>query len=303
MNRLHSMVAIAVVALLGGVFARHDAVFKTFSSTSNECAKYLNNDGSGDCNIHCVGVVAHVWNDTVAKFTPNYANFFAPDAEDNCYENRTDRCMQHVDHKVPVFDKCARANQLGQCYADQYGELKSNVQEYVPKTDVQYTRVFLQCASILGLSHQDLQAMVQQGAYNVPAAACLLRCTLMRMGLYTDSAGVDVPLATRQCGLYNATENVEKCQARIQEEECDKCKRAVRIAKECLRMHFNVKPLGETFAVELYGTSSACAFCFAYYGLNAIFFCPTCPYLTYYTNSYATSSSSAGSSSGFTFYG
>ncbi|XP_062538917.1 general odorant-binding protein 45-like [Armigeres subalbatus] len=282
MNRLHSMVAIALFALLGGVFARHDAAFKTFSSTSNECAKYLHNDGSGDCNIHCVGVAAHIWNDTVAKFTPNYANFFVPDAEDKCYENRTDRCLMHVASTVPVFDKCARANQLGQCYVDQYGELQTDVQQYVPKTDVQYTRVFLQCASILGLSNQDLQAMVDQGAYKAPGSACLLRCTLIRMGLYSDSAGIDLPLASRQCGLYNATEDIGKCQARVQEEECDKCKRALRIADECLGMHFHVKPLGETFAVELYSFYAFCNRCFTAYGPFWEFYCPTCVFYIYY---------------------
>ncbi|XP_029717487.2 general odorant-binding protein 45-like [Aedes albopictus] len=289
---------IAIVALVGGVLGRHDAAFKSFGSTGGECSQYLNNDGNGDCNVHCIGVVAHVWNDTLAKFTQNYAGYFVPDPKDDCYVNRTERCLLQVDKSVEVYDKCTRAQKLGQCYADQYGELVPTQLQYVPMTDLQYTRVFLQCAAMLGLSTADLDAMVQQGAYNVPAGECLLRCTLTRMGLYTDEAGIDVPLATRQCGLYNATSDIGQCQAKVMAEQCDKCKRTVAIAKDCLGMHYNVRKVDNSYVLELYGTCySYCAYYYYYcyyYG---------CPYLSYSSYSATGSSSYAYNYMDFTFAG
>ncbi|XP_001661124.2 general odorant-binding protein 45-like [Aedes aegypti] len=293
-----SLIVLAVVALAGQVLSRHDATFKSFGSTSGECSRYLNNDGNGECNIHCVGVIGHAWNETLAKFTQNYAGYFVPDPQDDCYQNRTERCLLQVDNAIPVYDKCTRASKLGQCYADQYGQLNAIQPQYVPMTDLQYTRVFLQCAAILGLSNNDLNAMVQQGAYNTPAGACLLRCTLIRMGLYTDDAGIDVALATRQCGLYNVTSDIAQCQAKVQAEECDKCKRTTRIAKECLNMHYNVRNVGDSYGLELYGDDvcySSCSFFYCYYY--------ACPYLSYYNTNYAGSSSYSGSSNSLTFAG
>nr|XP_029724596.1 general odorant-binding protein 45-like [Aedes albopictus] len=298
MRGFSSLIVLAVVALAGSVLGRHDAAFKSFGSTGGECSQYLNNDGNGDCNVHCIGVVAHVWNDTLAKFTQNYAGYFVPDPKDDCYVNRTERCLMQVDKSVEVYDKCTRARQLGQCYADQYGELVPTQLQYVPMTDLQYTRVFLQCAAMLGLSNADLDAMVQQGAYNVPAGECLLRCTLIRMGLYTDEKGFDVPLATRQCGLYNATSDIDQCQANVMASQCDKCKRTVTIAKDCLNMHYNVRKVGESYALELYGgvCYSSCSYFFYcyYYG---------CPYLSYYNYQETGSSSYAVNSNYFEFAG
>ncbi|XP_019560395.2 general odorant-binding protein 45-like [Aedes albopictus] len=248
------------VALFGGVFGagQHDAVFKSIASTGGECARYLNNDGTGDCNTHCVAVVDHVWNDTVAMFTRNYERFFVPVPDDQCYQNRTLRCLAQVDSVVPVADKCARAQQLGQCYADQHGQLNASQLFYRPMTNIQYNRVFQQCASMLGLSNDDLKEMAAKGVQNVAASACLMRCLWIRMGIYSDDVGFDLTLATGQCGKYNPAMDPVPCQARLVAEECDKCKRAIRQAQECLDLRFSVQQLDESqppqlkFNLEIY---------------------------------------------------
>lgn len=254
------IVIVVLVALCSEVLGagQHDAVFKSIESTGKECARYLNNDGTGDCNTHCVGVIDHVWNDTVAMFTRNYERFFVPAPEDLCYQNRTLRCLSQVDQVVPVSDKCARARQLGQCYADQYGQLNASQLQYRPMTNLQYNRVFQQCASMLGLSNDVLKDIATKGVDSVPAFACLVRCTMIRMGLYSDDEGFDLTLATEQCGKYNPALDPVPCQAKVKAEECDRCKRTVRIVNECLGLRLNVKQLEENqppqlvFNIEVY---------------------------------------------------
>ncbi|XP_065081774.1 general odorant-binding protein 45-like [Ochlerotatus camptorhynchus] len=257
MKGLRISIVIALVALASGVIeaGQHDAVLKSFSTSGGECGQYLNNDGNGECNVHCIGIVNHNWNDMQASFTRNYAYFFTPDADDKCYQNRTDRCLDQVYSSIPIYNKCLRAQQAGQCYNDQYGQLNASLPHYVPMTDLQYTRVMRQCAYILGLSDYQLSTIVEQGAYNASDGACLLRCTVMRMGLWHDKKGIDLARATMQCGIYGDKTAILDCQAKIMAEECDKCIQVKRTAQECLKMHYKVnKNQDGHYSVELYGT-------------------------------------------------
>lgn len=285
--RISIVIAVAALALASGAFGMHDAALKSFSVLSNECKQYLNNDGNGECNVHCVGVVSHTWNEPHAKFTQNYLNFFSPDPEDACYMNRTDRCLQQVYSSVPINEKCLRAQKSGQCVVDQYGELNATRLHYVPMTPLQYSRVLLECADVLGMSDDQLTALAEKGAYNVSDGACLLRCTLLRMGLWSDENGVNLERASAQCGFYGESSEVLACQAKVLAEECDKCVQVKRVAQECLNMHYVVKKdENGSFSAELYTTTQATIFKFlqdSYTGSDA----------------YAGSSSYSSQSSGF----
>lgn len=78
------------------------------------------------------------------------------------------------------------------------------------------------------------------------------------MGIYSDDTGFDLTLATGQCGKYNPAMDPVPCQARLVAEECDKCKRAIRQAQECLDLRFSVQQLDENqppqlkFNLEIY---------------------------------------------------
>ncbi|XP_062557886.1 general odorant-binding protein 45-like [Armigeres subalbatus] len=243
----HAPLVTAICAAIGALctvsgIGQHGGNFKSIQSSAAECNLYLPADAvRQDCGTRCVALVNRIWNDTAGRLSETVGRFYTLDPKDPGAHNRTSQCVKQVIATVPSRNSCKLADASVNCYRSNYGRLDVATPRYVPFTDVQQVRILSECAAMLGVSHK-LTQVVRNGMQSIPEGACLLRCLLMRQGLYTDRGGPDLGRLSVQCGGYGPQEqewraNVTQCVAKVQA-ECidDKCVRAERIAVECLVM-------------------------------------------------------------------
>ncbi|XP_062716032.1 general odorant-binding protein 45 [Aedes albopictus] len=236
---------------------RHSSIFKSIRSTDDECDRY-SNERNGNCSVRCRGLLLRFWDDQRGKLG-FYAlkQFYQPDPEDKCYLNRTMRCLKRV--SVPD-ESCQKVAQYVRCYKDQYGEENTAIARFIPFTPMQQTRILMECAAILGISEDSLREAAKSGG-EIPQEACLLRCFLIRQGLYSEAGGFELERLELQCGGYGSGWNpvaVQQCIANVT--DCDSCTKVQRMAKNCLQVHFKVLPNPNTsddklipVLVEFYG--------------------------------------------------
>lgn len=234
---------VTIVACINDVIGvgDHCAVLKSIRSTDVECQQYLNGSTSGKCGVRCRGLIDRFWNDSVG-LDQSIKRFYQPHPEDGCFRNRTTRCLKQIMETVPRDDLCSLAQENVQCYNDQYGELNVDGVLFIPFTPMQLTQILMDCASLLGVSESVLKAVEQDGIGSVPQGACLLRCFLLRLGLYTDVDGFNWQRMDVQCGGYGSHWNqsaVQDCISHL--DEFDICEKAYRGAEECLKLHFRVR--------------------------------------------------------------
>lgn len=223
---------------------RHSARFKSSRSTDSECYRYLN-VLDGNCSVRCRGLVDRLWDDQ-SGLGLSITQFYKPDPEDKCYLNRTVRCLKGVS----ATESCSRVDKYVQCFNDQYGRKDTETARFIPFTAVQHTRILMECAAIQGIPVESLQRAAENGS-ELSQEACLLRCFLIRQGLYSDAGGLDLERLEVQCGGYGSGWDpvaVRQCIAKV--EDCDKCSKVQRIAKECLQAHFKVLPNPNSDTVE-----------------------------------------------------
>nr|XP_029730939.1 general odorant-binding protein 45-like [Aedes albopictus] len=230
---------ISALLLIGQVIAanQHSSRFKSIHSTDDECHQYLSPQNGGNCSTRCRGVLQRFWN-AQRGLGISITQFYQPDPEDRCYLNRTVRCLRGVSST----DTCERVDKYVQCFKDHYGKQDMEAARFIPFTSIQHAVILMECAAVLGISEDSLKQAVENGT-ELPQQACLLRCFLIRQGLYSDAGGFDLERLEMQCGGYGSgwdPKAVGECIAKV--EDCDKCAKVQRIAKDCLQAYFNVLP-------------------------------------------------------------
>ncbi|XP_062714071.1 general odorant-binding protein 45-like [Aedes albopictus] len=217
---------------------KHAVVFKSIRSTDAECLQYLPNDSS-NCATRCRGLVDRFWNDT-SGVGYSIGRFYQPSPDDACYQNRTARCLAGV--IATSSDSCQRAEQSVKCYDDQYGQLDSEAVRYIPLTRLQHIQIVKECVAMLGMSEETLKQVAINGSA-IPEKSCLLRCFLIRHGLYSDEGGFDWERLELQCGGYGVGWNPRKIQQCINGiQECGKCSKVLSFADDCVNMYFRLQP-------------------------------------------------------------
>ncbi|XP_029730939.2 general odorant-binding protein 45-like [Aedes albopictus] len=229
---------ISLLLLIGQITAadRHSSRFKSIHSTDDECSQYLS-QYSEHCSTRCRSVLQRFWN-TQRGLGISITQFYQPDPEDKCYLNRTVRCLR----RVSSTETCERVDQYVQCFKDQYGMQDTKTARFIPFTSIQHAGILMECAALLGISQDSLKQAAENGT-ELPQRACLLRCFLIRQGLYNDEGGFDLERLEMQCGGYGSGWDpvaVGECIAKV--EDCDKCAKVQRIARDCLQAFFNVLP-------------------------------------------------------------
>lgn len=96
---------------------------------------------------------------------------------------------------------------------------------------------------MLGISEDTLKQVAIDGSA-IPEKACLLRCFLIRHGLYSDDGGFDWERLELQCGGYGANWDPRKIQTCMEGvKDCgDLCSKVLRFADDCVNIYFLVKP-------------------------------------------------------------
>lgn len=122
------------------------------------------------------------------------------------------------------------------CYDEQYGQLITDLPAFIPFTELQSVRVVRQCVDILQIGPEDREEILEEGLLATPEGRCLLRCVMLREGLYNDLEG------PRLSWLFIQTEGFEdrfydtaqKCYQLLLLERLEPCMLAARFAEECL---------------------------------------------------------------------
>uniref|UniRef100_A0A023EPA2 Putative cpij008161 odorant-binding protein n=1 Tax=Aedes albopictus TaxID=7160 RepID=A0A023EPA2_AEDAL len=216
---------------------RHKIVYKSLQQATNECTQY---NVQGGCLPRCVTLTTRDWNDTLG-ISSVYSRFFHPDPNDICSNNRTQRCLNSKITTIPQQNSCLRASESVQCYLDQYGQVNTTIPQFIRFTILQDAQLFYECAAILGYSHQ-LDTLLNDWEFKRQETRCVLRCFMIRSGLYSEPKGLNMARYYVLCGGYEDGfyQQAAECASRLRQEvPCeDKCTLAQRMATECIGVDY-----------------------------------------------------------------
>uniref|UniRef100_A0A182S874 Odorant-binding protein n=1 Tax=Anopheles maculatus TaxID=74869 RepID=A0A182S874_9DIPT len=245
--------ALVSLGLTGAfAFSEHCTIEKSFVQAQHECVAYLNlpkhrlyqylvynysNDVKTKLMIRCVGLLLRWWNSDGVLNEHVMAQYFLPDSADATYCERTRLC---IENKAPEGDElCSRAFETFQCYLQQYGELL-NCPKVVPLSDERLAETMHFCLNVLSLPLSYFENCTGSAELFLATdeARCLLRCFVIRTGLYSDHHG---PFADRfklQFGppssdAYDNDLEGDYCVTRLRREGYDECSLAARSLYEC----------------------------------------------------------------------
>ncbi|XP_062558060.1 general odorant-binding protein 45-like [Armigeres subalbatus] len=219
---------------------RHKVAHKSLQEASIECNKY---NVHGDCLARCVTLLTRDWYDSSNGISPVYSRFFQPGTHDRCGIDRTQKCLQARVPTTTSLDTCYRATASVQCYMDQYGEVNVTTPQFIRFTILQDARLVYECATMLGYSSpEQLNALLNDKEFLRLETRCVMRCFMIRSGLYSDSEGLNMARYYVQCGGYedNFYERVAQCSVKLRQEiPCeDKCTLSQRLATECIGVDY-----------------------------------------------------------------
>nr|XP_029710110.1 general odorant-binding protein 45-like [Aedes albopictus] len=233
MMQLNIASAILTLFVTSASCSRHKIVEKSLSGTGTECRQY---DPPWDCMARCQTLLTRDWTDSAGMRSP-YDRFFRPVPNDRCNMNRTQRCLQDKPSTIPYGRTCLRANESVQCFLSQFGEVIMDQPKYVAPSRTQEDAIFFECGAMLGFSRQRVAEVLYYGQFSLPEVSCLVRCFLIRSGLYSDNDGLTLERFYVACGGYDEEfyRNVTLCIANVESAGlCDKCAKAQRLALECI---------------------------------------------------------------------
>ncbi|XP_062558066.1 general odorant-binding protein 45-like [Armigeres subalbatus] len=254
MNKLS--VALVILTLLASTANchQHKIVQKSLSGTNVECLRY---GPPWDCVARCQTLLTRDWVDSTGMRSA-YDRFYQPDPNDQCNLNRMWRCLNSSLSAASPDQVCLRTEKTIQCYLDQYGEVIQNQSRYVAPSRLQETQIFIECGAMLGISPQRVLEVLNKGEFELPEVSCLVRCFLVRSGLYNDESGLALERFYVACGGYDDEFylNVKLCIANVRAAgACDKCTMAQRLALKCIG---NQYPIFEpTTYTDMYSTNTA----------------------------------------------
>lgn len=219
-----------------GAAASHNFVLKSSTGARHECNQYLVQPNS--CVDRCELLVQRSWNDSSGVIWVPYGRHFAPSCDDHENDARTWACIQNGSRDIAEDDVCRRAAISRRCFYQNYGEIVQAAQ-LVPRTELEVASILQECIEFLQVSPDELDDYVRYNFQLNEQSRCLMRCVIIRQGLYDDERGPDLDRMYVQCGGYDVPEeefkaSARKCINRLTEEfRCDKCALAARIVAEC----------------------------------------------------------------------
>ncbi|XP_019564758.2 general odorant-binding protein 45 [Aedes albopictus] len=161
-------------------------------------------------------------------------NYFNPSPNDQCFLNRTERCMKAALKDLPYTAVLERAFVSFLCYFNQYGNLNRSVQ-YIPSMPPQEQQVALDTLRIHSVPRETLKDF-NEGVFQEGTFECLLRTLLVRLNLYSDTEGPNVKRLYNQDGNEGyLTPETAECVVEARK-SClgDRCELAQITVKNCL---------------------------------------------------------------------
>uniref|UniRef100_A0A182M2X5 Odorant-binding protein n=1 Tax=Anopheles culicifacies TaxID=139723 RepID=A0A182M2X5_9DIPT len=256
--------AVTLAALACG----HGYETKSIAHAYLECLQYLNisrqsmyaydstavpSNTGGNCLMRCIGLNTRWWNDETGLNEKALVRFFRQTDPNALEQART--CLANVSSPS---DTCAAAYRSFRCYSDALGEVIAHP-EYVAPSREEIRRAVGDCAAMLQVSDEQVTSCVAGESFlHSGNATALLRCVVLRLGLYADSTGVmcdrvqllmdsDTALAWTEAH----TEEAKRCENDLRELGADVCLVAAHSVEVC----YGWKAFGELWKVlqEEYG--------------------------------------------------
>ncbi|KXJ77296.1 hypothetical protein RP20_CCG007857 [Aedes albopictus] len=220
------------------VSSRGNLVEKSYQRATFECNQYVG--ASTQCQARCEALVLRSWNDSSGLQYIPYSRHFQPDCNDVNYLNRTLQCLDDRLEAAPCGAVCCRASIYKQCYLEQWGNLVGTPQ-LVPMAKLVVTSTILQCAQLLQVDAAELDFFARNKFDVSDRARCLLRCILIRQGLFSGASEPNLDRLYVQCGGYKLDEETFKrgasaCVDKIRHKGYDSCMFVARIVNDCFTM-------------------------------------------------------------------
>uniref|UniRef100_A0A182RV54 Odorant-binding protein n=1 Tax=Anopheles funestus TaxID=62324 RepID=A0A182RV54_ANOFN len=248
----------------------HGYETKSIAQAYLECLQYLNisrqsmyeynttavplNNG-GNCLLRCIGLNTRWWNDEAGLNEKALLQFFRQTDTNSLEQART--CLAEVSDSP---DTCAAAYRSFRCYSDALGDVIAHP-EYVAPCREEIQRSVSDCAAMLQVSDEQLTSCVNAETFQHSGnATALLRCVVLRLGLYADSTGV---MYDRLQLLMDSDTAPSWTEAHVEEaKQCENNLRALgaevcQVAAHSVEICYGWQAFGELWKVltEEYGSS------------------------------------------------
>ncbi|XP_055585118.1 general odorant-binding protein 45-like [Uranotaenia lowii] len=207
-------------------------VFKSVKQAKLECRAYLKK--TDHCNDLCELTVLRSWDKCSGLIGVPFAQHYQPNVSNVInYYDRTSECISSASK---TSEGCHQATVESNCFKKHYGSPVGSSQ-LASLTDLQLQSVLESCASMLGMTPT---AVMLSRLYDFNLdhnSRCLMRCILIREGLYSDICGPDLDRVYVQCGGYDQPlqdfkADAQKCVDNLRSQCMDKCMLAAKIASE-----------------------------------------------------------------------
>uniref|UniRef100_A0A182Y7G9 Odorant-binding protein n=1 Tax=Anopheles stephensi TaxID=30069 RepID=A0A182Y7G9_ANOST len=194
------ILGVHLTVILAAPSTGHGYETKSFAQAYLECLQYLNitrqpmtaydatavpSNTGGNCLMRCIGLNTRWWNDETGLNEKGLVRFFRQPEPNALEQART--CLATV---ATTSGSCDAAYRTFRCYSDALGEVIAHP-EYVAPGRAEIHRAVSDCATILQVSDGQLGACVGAETFlHDGNSTALLRCVVLRLGLYADSTGV-----------------------------------------------------------------------------------------------------------------
>ncbi|XP_058840093.1 general odorant-binding protein 45-like [Topomyia yanbarensis] len=235
----------------------HYTVYKSFETALYECAEYFQvpnctvqkyiresfpDDREVQVLIRCTLINLGGWDDSIGGRDYVLRNFFAPSADDKCYERRTRECIYTTLDSLTYYCPYRRAYETFRCYYRYYGELITSGQ-YIPKELNELQQLALTGLIISNLP-QDVLIQYCRGDImyesNFPQLLYLL---LIRGGYYSCRSGFRLDNLYTQVGDPILLDpQTQQCIDGVAREKCN-ADEVTRVHQSFVRCLSNIFPL------------------------------------------------------------
>ncbi|XP_055590555.1 general odorant-binding protein 45-like [Uranotaenia lowii] len=185
------------------------------------------------CAERCVQIVLKSWDRCDGLSGTSYSQHFQPDYLDLVSANRTQCCIDRRLQSATDLDVCDRASIDWQCYRDHFGTLTEAAQ-YVPMPKLLTLNALTTCSNMLQIDNPALRLMGFSKKASMKAR-CLIRCVVIRQGLYKDVTGLKLDRFAVQMkkSVDSYQEDVFQCLTFLRDLNLDNCNLAARTILEC----------------------------------------------------------------------
>uniref|UniRef100_A0A8D8PKN2 General odorant-binding protein 45 n=1 Tax=Culex pipiens TaxID=7175 RepID=A0A8D8PKN2_CULPI len=225
------------VGFSAGTSPDHKIVLKTLQQAELECKQYLRAAPTEEapCEPRCEQILLRSWTDCRGLGSIPYGRHFRPDPTDADYINRTQLCVDAA--MQGTTDVCCQGRVVHQCYREQYGN-PAGTPQIAPMSDILIRSTIEDCAKLLQVESLELTLYGLTQFDLSEKARSLLRCVVIRQGLYSDEFGPDLDRMYVQCGGYDVdqrvfAQNAQSCVDWLRGQCLDNATLATRIVNQC----------------------------------------------------------------------